>query len=411
MKKNIKIVVIGGSGLIGSKLVNNLRQRGHEVVAASPSSGVNTLTGEGLADALKGAEVVVDVANAPSWEDKAVLEFFETSGRNLLAAEAAEGVNHHVALSVVGTDRLLASGYFRAKMAQEKLIKASRIPYTIVRATQFFEFVSSIAQNAAEGATIRLPSVLMQPIVSDDVAAALESVALGDPVNGTVEIAGPDQIRQDEIVRQFLTATGDARKVVTDANARYYGIEVNDESLVPGPNPRLGATHFAEWLIRNTPQKKPMERQSAPTSNRSVKVATVAALLLCGIGFLALSLRNAAADNSAKNDKEAKVTELFSKDLTDLPGKEGLMVMVEYPPGSSDPIHRHNAHGFIYLLEGSIIMQVRGGKEVTLTPGQTFYEGPEDVHVVGRNASQTKPAKFVVVFLKNKGAPVLEHAN
>ena len=191
----MKIVVIGGSGLIGKKLVNNLRQHGHEVVAASPSSGVNTVTGEGLAEALAGAQVVVDVANSPSCEDKAVLEFFETSGRNLLAAEAAAGVGHHVALSVVGTDRLLASGYFRAKMAQENLIKASPIPYTIVRATQFFEFVGGIAQSATDGQTVRLPPALMQPIVSDDVAAALADVAVEEPLNGTVELAGPEPIR------------------------------------------------------------------------------------------------------------------------------------------------------------------------------------------------------------------------
>jgi uncharacterized protein YbjT (DUF2867 family) len=254
MTKNIKIVVIGGSGLIGTKLVNNLRQRGHEVVAASPSTGVNTITGEGLAEALNGAQVVVDVANAPSWEDKAALDFFETSGRNLLAAEGAAGAKHHVALSVVGTDRLLASGYFRAKTAQEKLIKASRIPYTIVRSTQFFEFVRGIAQNATEGTTVRLPSVLMQPIASDDVAAALADIAVGEPINGTVEIAGPEQFRQDELVRQFLSATADARKVITDIHARYYGLEVNDQSLVPGHNPRLGSMHFAEWLRHSTPR-------------------------------------------------------------------------------------------------------------------------------------------------------------
>ena len=414
--KKIKIVVIGGSGLIGSKLVNNLRQRGHEVLAASPASGVNTLTGEGLADALRGAQVVVDVSNAPSWEDKAVLEFFETSGRNLLAGEAAAGVKHHVALSVVGTERLLASGYMRAKMAQEKLIKASQIPYTIVRATQFFEFAGGIAKNATEGASVRLPSALMQPIAADDVAAQLADVAVSEPKNDMLEIAGPEQIRQDELVRRFLSATGDARKVITDVHARYYGVELNDQSLVPGPNPRLGSIRFAEWL--NTPQKA-IERPSAPTSNPSMRAAAVAVLLLGGIVLAALSLRDAAAqDSSAKQSKvaatieanEAKVTPLFSKDLMDFPGKEGLMVKVDYPPGSSDPIHRHNAHGFIYLLEGSIIMQVRGGKEVTLTAGQTFYEGPEDVHVVGRNASQTKPAKFVVFFLKDKGAPVLVHA-
>src|SRR6187399_645651 len=193
----MKIVVIGGSGLIGKKVVTNLRQHGHEVVAASPSSGVNTVTGEGLAQALAGAQVVVDVANAPSWEDKAVLEFFETSGRNLLAAEAAAGVGHHVALSVVGTDRLLASGYFRAKMAQEKLIKASPIPYTIVRATQFFEFVGGIAQGATEGQTVRVPPVMMQPIVSDDVADELAKTAASAPLNGTVDLAGPERIRMD----------------------------------------------------------------------------------------------------------------------------------------------------------------------------------------------------------------------
>ena len=251
----MKIVVIGGSGLIGSKVVKNLLQRGQEVVAASPSTGVNTITGEGLAEALAGAQVVVDVANAPSWEDQAVLEFFEKSGRNLLAAEAAAGVGHHVALSVVGTERLLASGYFRAKLAQENLIKASPIPYTIVRATQFFEFVGSIAQFATEGATVRLPSALMQPILSDDVAGALADIALGEPINGMVELAGPEPIRQDELVRQFLSATGDARKVITDVHARYYGIEVNDQSLVPGDNPRLGPTRFEDWLSHSLPTR------------------------------------------------------------------------------------------------------------------------------------------------------------
>jgi uncharacterized protein YbjT (DUF2867 family) len=256
MNEKMKIVVIGGTGLIGTKLVNNLRLRDQEVVAASPSSGVNTVTREGLAEALEGAQVVVDVANAPSWEDKAVLDFFETSGRNLLSAEATSGVGHHVALSVVGTDRLLTSGYFRAKMAQENLIKASRIPYTIVRATQFFEFVGSIAQFAREGTTVRLPSALMQPIAAEDVAAALADVAFAEPLNDTVEIAGPDPIRMDELVRRFLSTTDDPRKVVTDANALYYGIKVNDQSLVPGDNPRLGSTHFAEWLSHSTPQKE-----------------------------------------------------------------------------------------------------------------------------------------------------------
>jgi len=251
----MKIVVIGGSGLIGKKLVNNLRQHGHEVVAASPSSGVNTLTGEGLAEALAGAQVVIDVANSPSFEDKAVLEFFETAGRNLLAAEATAGVGHHVALSVVGTDRLLASGYFRAKMAQENLIKASPIPYTIVRATQFFEFVGAIAQSATDGQTVRLPPALMQPIVSDDVAAALADVAVEEPLNGTVELAGPEPIRMDELIRRFLNAKRDARKVTTDPHALYFGTVLNDQSLTPGKNPRIGPTRFQDWLSRSTAQE------------------------------------------------------------------------------------------------------------------------------------------------------------
>ena len=248
MNKKIKIVVIGGNGRIGTKVVNNLRQGGHEVVVASPSTGVNTITGEGLADALAGADVVVDVANAPAWEDKAVLEFFETSGKNLLAAEAKAGVKHHVALSVVGTERLLASGYFRAKMAQENLIKASPIPYTIVRATQFFEFVGGIAQEATKGQTVRVPAAMMQPIAADDVAAAVANAALAEPSNGMVETAGPDPIRQDELVRQYLEATGDPRTVVTDSNALYYNIALNDQSLTPGDNPILGPTHFKDWL-------------------------------------------------------------------------------------------------------------------------------------------------------------------
>jgi uncharacterized protein YbjT (DUF2867 family) len=247
----MKIVVIGGSGLIGKKVVLNLRQRGHEVVAASPSSGVNSVTGEGLAQALAAARVVVDVSNAPSWEDNAVLAFFETSGRNLVAAEAAAGVGHHVALSVVGTERLLASGYFRAKLAQEELIKASPIPYTIVRATQFFEFVGDIAKLATEGQTVRLPPALMQPIAADDVAAVLAEVALAKPLHGTVELAGPEPIRQDDLVQQFLKATGDTRTVITDPQALYYGIAVNDQSLTPGDHPRLGSTRFEDWLRHN----------------------------------------------------------------------------------------------------------------------------------------------------------------
>lgn len=244
----MKIVVIGGTGLIGKKLIPILREHGHEATSASPSSGVNTITCEGLREALTGADVVVDVTNAPSWEDKAVLEFFESSTRNILATEVATAVRHHVALSVVGTDRLLASGYFRAKMAQEELIKASNVPYTIVRATQFFEFVDGIAQFSTMGQVVRLPSALMQPIAADDIAAILADIAVREPRNGMMEIAGPEPIRMDKLVQQYLTATGDARRVITDANAHYYGVAVNDRSLVPGDNPRIGPTRFEAWL-------------------------------------------------------------------------------------------------------------------------------------------------------------------
>lgn len=244
----MKIVVIGGSGLIGSKLVKALREHGHEAVAASPRTGVDTITRKGLAEALDGADVVVDVANAPVWDDAAVLDFFETSGRNLLAAEAAAGVRHHVALSIVGSERLPGNGYFRAKVAQENLIKASGIAYTILRATQFFEFVGGIAQSAGGDDEIRVSPALFQPIASDDVVAALADIALAPPVNGTVEVAGPQPIPLDEAVRGFAQATGDRRTVVADIRARYFGAILDDRSLTPGQSPRLGKIGFADWL-------------------------------------------------------------------------------------------------------------------------------------------------------------------
>jgi uncharacterized protein YbjT (DUF2867 family) len=250
----MKIVVIGGTGLIGSKLVKNLRERGHDALAAAPSTGVNSITREGLAEAMDGAEIVVDVANAPSWEDKAVLDFFETSARNLLAAEAAAGVRHHVALSIVGSERLPENGYFRAKVAQENLIKASGIPYTILRATQFFEFVGGIAQSATVGEEICLSPALIQPMSSDDVVAALTDVTLATPVNGTVEVAGPEAMPLDELVRRFLRATQDTRKVVPDVHARYFGALLDDQSLTPGKNPRLGAIRFEDWLGQSMAQ-------------------------------------------------------------------------------------------------------------------------------------------------------------
>jgi len=255
----MKIVVIGGTGLIGSKLVKKLREHGQEVIAASPSSGVNSVTGEGLADALKGASVAVDVTNSPSWEDTAVLNFFETSTRNLLQYEAAAGVGHHVALSVVGTERLLESGFFRAKIAQENLIKASSVPYTIVRATQFFEFVEKIADLSTEGNTVRLPPVLIQPMAADDVAGALDGIAMSSPMKGTVEIGGPEQFRLNELIRLDLAARKDARKVISDPQARYYGIAVSERALIPNDDARLGETRFEDWLRA----PKPTEAKAA----------------------------------------------------------------------------------------------------------------------------------------------------
>jgi len=247
----MKIVVIGGTGLIGSKTVAILRQGGHEVVAASPNTGVNSLTGEGLKEAMAGAQVVIDLANSPSFEDRAVLEFFETSGRNLLAAETAAGVRHHVALSIVGTDRTPDNGYFRAKVAQEKLITASGIPYTIVRSTQFLEFLGGIADSSADGNLVKLPPILFQPIASDDVAANVADVALAPPHNGIVEIAGPERAPFNEIVARYLKAIGDPREVVSDPEARYFGGRVEQRSLVPLGEARLGRIGLDEWLRRS----------------------------------------------------------------------------------------------------------------------------------------------------------------
>ncbi len=252
----MKIVIIGGTGLIGSKLTEKLRESGHEVIPASPASGVNTITGEGLADVLEGADTVVDVANSPSFEDKAVMEFFETSGRNLLAAEAVAGVKHHVALSVVGTDRLQESGYFRAKQVQEDLIRKSNIPYTIVHSTQFFEFLGSIVAAAANGEQIPISPAEIQPIASDDVVATLAEIVVGKPANGIVEIAGPELFSLAELVIRYLQKTGDPRTVKVDANARYFGAVLKSKTLVPGDNALMGITTFEGWF--DSREKKPV---------------------------------------------------------------------------------------------------------------------------------------------------------
>lgn len=249
----MKIVVIGGTGLIGSKVVTKLRAQGHHVVAAAPKTGVDTLTGEGLPEALAGAAVVIDVSNSPSFEEEAVMRFFRTSTRNLLAAEATAGVRHHVVLSVVGTERLPESAYFRAKVAQEQLIEASPIPYTIVHATQFFEFFRSIAGDATNGDTVRLAPVLVQPIAAEDVATAIARIAVGEPVNGMMEVAGPEQFRLDALIRQGLGARKDPRKVVADPHARYFGAELGERTLVPWTEATLGQTRFQDWLNQPAP--------------------------------------------------------------------------------------------------------------------------------------------------------------
>jgi uncharacterized protein YbjT (DUF2867 family) len=250
----MKIVVIGGTGLIGSKLVNQLREQGHDAVAAAPDTGVNTVTGQGLAEVLKGASVVVDVSNSPSWEHAEVLKFFQTSTGNLLTYEGAAGVGHHVALSVVGTQKLAESGYFRAKIAQEKLIEESSIPYTIVQATQFFEFLKGLADISMVGDKVHLPPVLFQPMATEDVATAVGRIAVGPPQNGIVEIGGPEQFRVDELVRRRLASLKDSREVIPDPNARYSGAKIGDTTLVPGKNARLGETRFESWLAQSPAQ-------------------------------------------------------------------------------------------------------------------------------------------------------------
>ena len=252
----MKIVVIGGTGLIGSKVVEKLKRKGHEAIAAAPNTGVNTITGEGLPEALANATVVVDMANSPSFEEKVAMDFFQTAGQNLTAAEVAAGVRHHVALSVVGTDRLQDSGYFRAKLAQESLIKSSPIPYTLIHATQFFEFMRAIAQISTDGNTVRLPPVLFQPIAAEDVASAVAEAALAEPVNDTIEIAGPDTFTLPDAIRQVLAQDGDPRKVIVDPAANYYGSKVSERTLVPGAGARLGATKLDWWLTHVPPPAK-----------------------------------------------------------------------------------------------------------------------------------------------------------
>ena len=339
---------------------------------------------------MAGAQVVIDLANSPSFEDKAVLEFFETSGRNLLAAEAAAGVRHHVALSIVGTDRTPDNGYFRAKVAQEKLIEASGIPYTIIRSTQFMEFLGGIADSSAEGNMVRLSPGLFQPIAADDVAAIVADVALAAPRNGIVEIAGPERAPFDEIVARYLKAVGDPREVVRDPEARYWGGRVEERSLVPLGDARLGRIGLDEWLRRS---QAGLIRHPPPEGERTMKRILFALLVA------ALPLGSALA--AAPASKNAKVTLVYQHELPNVPGKSIKGVLVEYGPGGYSPGHTHPKSAFIYatVLEGAIRSQVNDGPVTTYTAGQSFSEMPGDRHSVSANASETKPAKLLAVFV------------
>ena len=320
-------------------------------------------------------------------------------------------MGHHVALSVVGIERLPEYGYFRAKIAQEKLIKGSSIPYSIIRATQFFEFIGRIADEGTEDNTVRLTSVLIQPIAANDVASAIARITLGTPVNGTVEIAGPDQFRLDDLIRRDLAARNDPREVISDPHARYFGGELSERTLVPGDDARLGETRFENWVHQPARQIPNTRLQPAVGMGRREQLMTNSKPMLV-LAFLITSTLITASTVMAQKAvtplmAQEAITPLMSKDLAEFPGKEIVMYTVEFPSGFSTPVHRHNAYVSLYVLEGSVVMQVRGGKEMTLTPGQSFYEGPNDVHVVSRNASSTKPAKFLVFLVKDKSAPQL----
>ena len=398
----MKIVVVGGTGLIGAKVVGKLKQKGHEAIAAAPNTGVNTITGEGLADALAGAQVVVDVANSPSFEDQAAMDFFQTAGKNLATTEVAAGIKHHVALSVVGTERLLDSGYFRAKLAQEKLIKNAPIPYTIVRATQFFEFLRGIAQSAIEGDTVRLSHSLFQPMAAEDVATAVAEAAVAEPVNGTIEIAGPDAFHIDEIVGKVLEYDKDRAEGRCGSGSTLFRCQtersvahsrpqraprLDQVRLVAHPRPAAAAEKVTV-LIRNLKPTQPQRRR------RTMK--KTALLLTAAAALLATSV--AAQETIAPG---ANVSVVFDQELPNVPGKSMRAVLVEYEPGAGSPSHRHPSSAFIYarVLEGAIRSKVNDEPERTYQAGESWTEKPGDHHQVSHNASNTEPAKLLAIFV------------
>src|SRR5215469_8017213 len=386
----MKIVVIGGTGLIGSKTVAILREEGHEVVAGSPKSGVNSITGKGLKEAMAGARVVIDLANSPSFDDKAVLEFFETAGRNLCPAEAAASVRHHVALSIVGTDRS-DNGYFRAKVAQENLIKTSGIPYTIIRATQFMEFLGDIADSGTDGNTVRLSPSLFQPIAADDVAPVVAEVALAAPRNGIVEIAGPERAPFNELVARYLKAVG--RPARGRARPR--------RPILWRP----GRGELARAAGRSAPRPHRFRRMAPPLTRRSLNRYTP----IGGSGsmkrilylLLVATLPFGSVLADAPKSKNAKVTLVYQHELPNCPGKSIKGVLVEYGPGGYSPGHTHAKSAFIYatVLEGAIRSQVNDGPVTVYKAGQSFSELPGDRHGVSANASETMPAKLLAVFV------------
>lgn len=368
----MKIVIIGGTGLIGSKLVTMLRGQGHEAVPAAPSTGVNTLTGEGLTEALAGASVVVDVSNSPSFEDAAVLEFFETSTRNVLAAEAAAGVGHHVALSVVGTERQPDIGYFRAKIAQEQLIEHSPIPYSIVHATQFFEFVRRMADDATDDGTVRMPPALFQPIAGDEVAEAVGRVSVGAPLNGTVEVAGPERFRMDEFFRDALAGWNDPREVVTDPHAHYYGSELAERTLVPDDGALLGEIRYGAW-----PGRIP-----APDGRRQP--------------------RSTAWQTALTVLQDAKPPFVPA-------GVHVMTVVVEFPPGDpGTPPHRHSGPAFGYVVAGEMVFELEGEPARVVRAGEAFWEpGGDVIHYQDGNNRDDVPLRFTVTMLCEPGKPML----